>query len=79
MTDILYNQFEIGGFVLLYDNKFLKHPRKLQTHWLGPYTIIHITEGGAVQLHKWDGTPFKGLVNGSYLKRYQDSYTTVEW
>ena len=49
-----------------------------RTHLLGPYFTIHITEGGAVQLHKLYGTPFKGLVNGIRLKPYQDSRTLVD-
>ena len=49
--------FEVRGIVLLYDRKFLKHPGKLKAHWLGPYVIVHITDAGAVKLHKLDGTP----------------------
>jgi hypothetical protein len=29
--------FKHGDFLLLYDSKFMKHPRKLRTHWLGPF------------------------------------------
>ena len=43
-------QFQQGDLVLLYDSKFLKHPGKLQMHWLGPYLVNSITSGGAVQL-----------------------------
>ena len=42
--------FQQGDLVLLYDNKFTKNPGKLQMHWLGPYVISFITEGGALQL-----------------------------
>ena len=35
-------QFRVGRLVLMYDNKFLKHPSKLKTHWLGPYVVAHI-------------------------------------
>ena len=38
-----------------------------------------MTEGGAVQLHKLDGTPVKGLVNGSHLNPYQDKFNLVDW
>ena len=34
--------------VLLYDNKFVKHPCKLQMDWLGPYVIHFMTDRGAV-------------------------------
>ena len=42
--------FQIGDLVLLYDSKFIKFPGKFKTHWLGPYQIQQVTEGGAVQL-----------------------------
>ena len=38
-----------------------------------------MTEGGTVQLHKLDGTPFKGWVNGIHLNPYQDSFDLVDW
>ena len=64
--------FKVGGLVLLYDNKLLKHPGKLKTHWLGPYVIVHITDAGIVKLHKLDGILVPGMINGSWLKSYQD-------
>ena len=42
--------------MLLYGSKFIKHPGKLQTHWLGLYLIHSITSGGAIQLQQLDGT-----------------------
>ena len=67
---IRVNPFEIRGLVLLYDNKFFKHPGKLKTHWLGPYVVAHITDAGAVKLQKLDGTYVAGMVNGIHLKLY---------
>ena len=64
-------QFQQGDLVLLYDNKFLKHPGKLQMHWLGLYLVNSITSVGAVQLQELDGMVLPKLVNGSHLKRYQ--------
>ena len=46
---------------------------------MGPYIIIQITERGAVQLENLYGTPLIGLVNGSWLKPYQDSRDLVDW
>ena len=43
---------QIEDLVLLYDSKFLKFPGKFKMHWLGPYQIQQVTEGGAVQLSK---------------------------
>ena len=39
-------------------------------HWLGPYVLKEITDGGTVQLAKLNGEPFPGRVNGSILKFY---------
>ena len=59
--------------VLLYDSKFAKNPGKLQMHWLGPYMINCITNGGAVQLHQLDGALIPSLVNGIRLNPSRDS------
>ena len=56
-------QFQQGDLVLLYDIKFLKHPGKLQMHWLGPYLVNSITSGGAVQLQQLDGVVLPKIVN----------------
>ena len=61
-------QFFQGDLVLLYDSKFIKHPGKLQMHWLGLYLVHSITYGGAVQLQQLDGAVLPKLVNGSLLK-----------
>ena len=44
-------------------------------HWLGPYAIKEVTDGGAVQLAKLNGDPFLGRVNGSPLKLYMSNPT----
>ena len=64
--------FQVGGKVLLYNNRFQKFPRKLQMHWLGPYFVIEIRDSGAVQLAQLDGTVLPGWVNGARLKPYQE-------
>ena len=64
-------QFTQGDSVLLYDNKFMKHPGKLQMHWLGPYLVHLINSGGAVQLQQLDGVVLPKLVNVSRLKPYR--------
>ena len=75
---IKFKQFHPCDFVLLYDSKFLKHPKKLQTHQLRLYVVIRITDSGAIHLQQLDGTPFDELVNGSRQKPYQDSCTSLE-
>ena len=57
--------------MLLYDSKFMKHPGKLQMHWLGPYLVNSITSRGAVQLKQLDGEVLPNLMNGSQLKPYR--------
>ena len=62
----------------MYDKKNFKQPGKLETHWLGPYVVKEITDGGAVKLEKLDGTEVRGLINGSSLKPYFDNYDQVK-
>jgi hypothetical protein len=42
------NTFKQGDLVLVYDSKFIKHPGKFRTHWLRPYEIAYVIEGGVV-------------------------------
>ena len=71
------NNFEVGGLVLMYDNKFFMHLEKLKTHWLGLYDVKEITYGGSVKLEKLYGTNIRGLFNGIRLKPYFDNYDQV--
>jgi hypothetical protein len=63
-------EFRQGDIVLIYDSKFMNHPGKFRTKWLGPYEITYVTEGGAMQLKTLNGDWKEGLVNGSQLKLY---------
>jgi hypothetical protein len=65
--------FKKGDLVLLYDNKFMKHPGKFRIHWLGPFEVAYVTEGGFVQLKTLNGEWKEGFVNGSRLKLYYDN------
>jgi hypothetical protein len=62
--------FKQVDLVLVYDSKFIKHPGKFRTHWLKPYDIAYVTEGGVAQLKTLKGECKEGLVNGSRLKLY---------
>ena len=64
-SHIRTKEFKVGGIILMYDNKFLKHLGKIKTHWLDPYVVAHITKAGTVILHKLDGTLVVGMINGS--------------
>ena len=46
---------QIRDLLLVYESKFLKFPGKFKTHWLGPYQIQQVTEGGVVQLSQLNG------------------------
>jgi hypothetical protein len=66
-------EFKKGDLVLVYDSKFTKNPRKFIMHWLGPYEVAYVTEGGVVYLNTLNGEWKEGLVNGSWLKLYYDN------
>ena len=34
----------------MYDNKFAQFPGKFCMHYIGPYQVRHVTEGGATSL-----------------------------
>jgi hypothetical protein len=65
--------FKQGDLVLVYDSKCLKHPGKFIMHWLGPYEITYVREGGVAQLNTLKGEWKDGLVNGIRLKLYYDN------
>jgi hypothetical protein len=65
--------FKQGDLVLVYDSKFIKHPGKFRTHWLRPYEVAYVTEGGDAQLKTLKGKWKEGLVNESRLKLYYDN------
>lgn len=67
--------FKVNNLVSLYDSKFDKFPGKLRIHWIGPYVIKDITDGGVVQLVKLTGEVFPRKVNGSCLKLYKGDPT----
>ena len=52
---IKHKTFNVGDLVLLYESKFAKFPGKICMHWLGPYQVKHVTNGGVVQLAKLNG------------------------
>jgi hypothetical protein len=65
--------FKQGDLVLLYESKFMKNPWKFRTHWLGPFEVSYVIEGGVLQLKTLNGEWKEGLVNGSRLKLYYDN------
>lgn len=60
----------VSEHVLLYDNKFLKFPVKLQMHWLGSFIVMEVRESGAIKLVQLDGVLLPGGANGACLKPF---------
>lgn len=67
--------FKNGDLVLMYDSKFTKFSGMFQMHWLGPYVIKDISDGGIVQLTKLNMEVFSSSINGIRLKVYRDDPT----
>jgi hypothetical protein len=67
------NMFKEGDLVFLYHSKALQHPGKLRMHWLGPYEVKVVTDGGDIQLKDIASTDLRGMINESQLKLYKDS------
>jgi hypothetical protein len=65
--------FKEGDLVLLYDSKSFQRPGKLRMHWLGPYEVKSVIDGGVVQLRDLAGVDLRGMINRSSLKLYKDS------
>jgi hypothetical protein len=65
--------FKEGDLVFLYDSKSFQHPGKMRMHWLEPYEVKSVIDGGVVQLIYLAGTDLKGMINGRRLKLYKDS------
>jgi hypothetical protein len=59
--------FKEGDLVLLYVRKLFRHPGKLIMHWLGPYEVKFVTDGGVVQLRDLAGVDLRGMINGSRM------------
>jgi hypothetical protein len=55
----------------VYDSRIKGKPIKLETTWLGPYVVEDIRLTGVVQLRTLLGHPFKKVINGASLKKYQ--------
>ena len=61
---------QVGGMVLLYDNRHKDFPGKLHTRWMGPYKVNYIFPNGSLQLEDLQGVWLDTRVNGSRVKKY---------
>jgi hypothetical protein len=57
--------FKEGDLVLMSDIKSFQHLGKLKMHWLGPYEVKIVTDGGDVKLKDLGGIELKGMINGN--------------
>jgi transposase InsO family protein len=57
--------FTEGDLVLIYDRKSFQHPEKMRMHWLGPYEVKSVTDGGVVQLIDLACAELRGMIKGS--------------
>lgn len=64
--------------MLLYDSKFTEFPGIFLMHWLGPYIVKEIMDGGVVYLMKMKGEIFLGRTNGSRLNFYMGNPTPMQ-
>jgi hypothetical protein len=42
-------------------------------HWLGPYEVKFVRDGGDVHLRELAGADLIGMINGSQLKLYKET------
>lgn len=71
--------FFVGDKILLYNNNYLKHPRKLQMHWQGPFIVVEIKDYGAIKLAQIYGIFQPGWVNDTCLKNYFGPWLMYLW
>ncbi len=67
--------FHEGVWALLYDSRFQDFPRKLQTHWLGPYKIQKVHDNGTLTLITIDGSGYAFKENGHRVRLYRKPLT----
>ena len=65
---IISRHFEPNDQVLLYNSRLTLFPRKLRSHWSGPFTVMNVNPYGAITLINNKGDEF--TVNGQRVKYY---------
>ena len=73
---ILRREFKAGYQVLLFNSKLRLFLGELKSKWSGPYTVVSITNFGAVTLRTNNHEEFK--VNCQRLKHYQGGMQVEE-
>ena len=70
-------EFKVGDKVLLFHSRLKLFPGKFRSKWVGPFTITHIYEHGAIEIQSISTSrTFK--VNGHRLKLYHETFPTDE-
>ncbi|GJZ43639.1 reverse transcriptase domain-containing protein [Tanacetum coccineum] len=67
-SKIKNRDFNFGDRDLLFNSRLKIFSGKLNTHWIGPFTVAQVFAYGIVELSQTDGQNFK--VNGHRLKHY---------
>ena len=73
---IMRKEFKVGGLVLLYNSRLRLFSRKHNSRWSGSYTVIVVTNFGAMTLRTYSGNEFK--VNGQRMKHYLEGILNEE-
>ena len=56
--------------VLLYDNKFLKNPDKLEMNWLGPFIVVEVWDNDFNKLAQLGQFIKQGWMDDTFLDPY---------
>ena len=70
---LIKKEFYESELVLLFNSRLKIFPKKLKSHWLGPFKVVKVYHHGAVDIANDKGEIFK--VNGHRLKPYLISDT----
>ena len=67
----LHQKIEVGDLVLLHNTRIRKSwDKKLDSNWLGPYTVHEISESGYYRLAELDSANLTEFVAGNRLKKF---------
>ena len=62
-------EFNVGGYVLIFNSHLRFFAGKLLSKWEGPYVIEEVYRSGAIKINNFEGTNPK-VVNGQRIKHY---------
>jgi len=71
---ITRKEFNVGDKVLLYHSRLTLFPRKLCSHWIGPFVVSNVFSYGAVEITSLETNKVL-KVNGHRLKPFYEGWT----